>query len=43
MSMIFIDLLEVKLLLVNGNYSNYLYLIQVKKAFDSYREKAIKN
>src|SRR5215213_3010317 len=29
--------------LVNGSYSNYLYLIQVKKAFDSYREKAIKN
>jgi hydroxymethylglutaryl-CoA synthase len=28
--------------LVNGSYSNYLYLIQVKKAFDSYREKAIK-
>lgn len=28
--------------LVNGNYSNYLYLIQIKKAFDSYREKAIK-
>ena len=28
--------------LVNGNYSNLLYLIQVKKAFDSYKEKAIK-
>ncbi|MFZ0510021.1 MAG: hydroxymethylglutaryl-CoA synthase [Candidatus Nitrosopolaris sp.] len=28
--------------LVNGNYSNLLYLIQVKKAFDSYREKAIR-
>ena len=28
--------------LVNGNYSNILYLIQVKKAFDSYKEKAIK-
>ncbi len=26
--------------LVNGNYSNLLYLIQVKKAFDSYKEKA---
>src|ERR687894_725588 len=25
--------------LVNGNYSNLLYLIQVKKAFDSYKEK----
>jgi hydroxymethylglutaryl-CoA synthase len=29
--------------LVNGNYSNLLYLIQVRKAFDSYKEKAIKN
>jgi hydroxymethylglutaryl-CoA synthase len=28
--------------LVNGNYSNILYLIQVKKAFDSYKEKAIR-
>ena len=28
--------------LVNGNYSNLLYLIQVRKAFDSYKEKAIK-
>jgi hydroxymethylglutaryl-CoA synthase len=28
--------------LVNGNYSNLLYLIQVKKAFDSYKEKAIR-
>ena len=28
--------------LVNGNYSNLLYLIQVKKAFDSYKERAIK-
>jgi hydroxymethylglutaryl-CoA synthase len=28
--------------LVNGMYSNLLYLIQVKKAFDSYKEKAIK-
>ena len=28
--------------LVNGNYSNYLYLLQVKKAFDMYKEKAIK-
>jgi hydroxymethylglutaryl-CoA synthase len=28
--------------LVNGNYSNVLYLIQVKKAFDSYKEKAIR-
>jgi hydroxymethylglutaryl-CoA synthase len=28
--------------LVNGTYSNLLYLIQVKKAFDSYKEKAIK-
>src|SRR5918911_490468 len=28
--------------LVNGNYSNLLYLIQVKKAFDSYKDKAIK-
>ena len=27
--------------LVNGNYSNLLYLIQVKKAFDSYKEKAL--
>ena len=27
--------------LVNGNYSNLLYLIQVKKAFDSYKEKTI--
>ena len=27
---------------VNGNYSNLLYLIQVRKAFDSYKEKAIK-
>jgi hydroxymethylglutaryl-CoA synthase len=26
---------------VNGNYSNLLYLIQVRKAFDSYKEKAI--
>jgi hydroxymethylglutaryl-CoA synthase len=29
--------------LVNGNYSNLLYLIQVRKAFDSYKEKAIKS
>jgi hydroxymethylglutaryl-CoA synthase len=28
--------------LVNGNYSNLLYLIQVRKAFDSYKEKAIR-
>ena len=28
--------------LVNGNYSNLLYLIQVRKAFDGYKEKAIK-
>ncbi|HET9774106.1 MAG TPA: hydroxymethylglutaryl-CoA synthase, partial [Nitrososphaeraceae archaeon] len=28
--------------LVNGNYSNYLYLIQVKKAFDSYKEKVLR-
>lgn len=28
--------------LVNGNYSNLLYLIQVRKAFDSYKEKALK-
>lgn len=28
--------------LVNGNYSNLLYLIQVRKAFDSYKEKAVK-
>ena len=27
---------------VNGNYSNLLYLIQVRKAFDSYKEKAIR-
>lgn len=27
--------------LVNGTYSNLLYLIQVRKAFDSYKEKAI--
>ena len=27
--------------LVNGNYSNLLYLIQVKKAFDSYKEKTL--
>jgi hydroxymethylglutaryl-CoA synthase len=29
--------------LVNGNYSNLLYLIQVRKAFDSYKEKALMN
>src|SRR6476661_561270 len=29
--------------LVNGNYSNLLYLIQLRKAYDSYKEKAIKN
>jgi hydroxymethylglutaryl-CoA synthase len=28
--------------LVNGTYSNLLYLIQVRKAFDSYKEKAIR-
>ncbi len=28
--------------LVNGVYSNLLYLISVRKAFDSYKEKAIK-
>ena len=28
--------------LVNGIYSNLLYLIQVRKAFDSYKEKAIR-
>ncbi len=28
--------------LVNGSYSNLLYLISVRKAFDSYKEKAIK-
>ena len=28
--------------LVNGNYSNLLYLIQVRKAFDSYKEKAVR-
>lgn len=28
--------------LVNGGYSNLLYLIQVRKAFDAYKEKAIK-
>jgi hydroxymethylglutaryl-CoA synthase len=28
--------------LVNGNYSNLLYLISVRKAFDAYKEKAIK-
>ena len=28
--------------LVNGNYSNLLYLIQVRKAFDSYKEKALR-
>ena len=28
--------------LVNGLYSNLLYLIQVRKAFDSYKEKAIR-
>jgi len=28
--------------LVNGTYSNLLYLIQVRKAFDSYKEKALK-
>jgi len=28
--------------LVNGNYSSLLYLIQVRKAFDSYKEKAIR-
>jgi hydroxymethylglutaryl-CoA synthase len=27
---------------VNGTYSNLLYLIQVRKAFDSYKEKAIR-
>ncbi|HET7147362.1 MAG TPA: hydroxymethylglutaryl-CoA synthase [Candidatus Nitrosopolaris sp.] len=27
---------------VNGSYSNLLYLIQVRKAFDSYKEKAIR-
>ncbi|MEO9295718.1 MAG: hydroxymethylglutaryl-CoA synthase [Nitrososphaera sp.] len=27
--------------LVNGGYSNLLYLIQVRKAFDAYKEKAI--
>jgi hydroxymethylglutaryl-CoA synthase len=27
--------------LVNGNYSNLLYLIQVKKAFDRYKEKTL--
>ncbi len=29
--------------LVNGTYSNLLYLIQVRKAFDSYKERAIKS
>src|ERR671927_1128413 len=29
--------------LVNGSYSNLLYLISVRKAFDSYKEKAIKS
>jgi hydroxymethylglutaryl-CoA synthase len=28
--------------LVNGSYSNLLYLISVRKAFDAYKEKAIK-
>lgn len=28
--------------LVNGSYSNLLYLISVRKAFDSYKEKAIR-
>jgi hydroxymethylglutaryl-CoA synthase len=28
--------------LVNGGYSNLLYLIQVRKAFDAYKEKALK-
>jgi hydroxymethylglutaryl-CoA synthase len=28
---------------VNGTYSNLLYLIQVRKAFDSYKEKAIRS
>ena len=29
--------------LVNGSYSNLLYLISVRKAFDAYKEKAIKS
>src|ERR671913_2573150 len=29
--------------LVNGNYSNLLYLIQVRKALETYKEKAIKS